>query len=113
MPPSSSPSTTTSTLASVVLLTFKLLLPFGVLSQYSLLFRNLLRIALYPDGWLWQVGRPAGVRLLAVLAIGTKPRQIELTQSLPNVLLGAIWAERAEPFFVVWAWGKLLGGVDM
>jgi hypothetical protein len=115
MPSSSSPSTTSSatTFTGVVFLPLKLLLSFGVLSEYPLLFGNFLRITLYPNGRLRQIGWPAGVCFLAGLAVGTEASQVEFTECLPNVLFRAIRAERAEAFFVVWTWGKFLGRVNV
>jgi len=106
MPPSSTPSTPSTTiLASVVFLTFKLLLSLGVLSQYSLLFCNLLGITLYPDGRLGQVGWPSGMRFLAILAIWAETSEVKFTESLPDMFLGAVRSEGAESLFIVWAWG--------
>ncbi len=115
MPSSSSPSTTSSstTFTSVVFLPLKLLLSFGVLSEYPLLFGNFLRITLYPNSRLRQIGWPAGVCFLAGLAIGTEPSQVEFTEGLPNMLFRAIRAERAEPFFIMWTRGKFFGRVDV
>lgn len=111
---SSASSTATATfLASIVFLTFELLLSFGVLSQYSLLLGNFLRITLYPDGRLGQLGWPAGVCFLAVLAIGTEASEVKLAKSLPNMFFRAIRSERAESFFIVWTRRKFFRGVNV
>lgn len=78
-----------------------------------MLFRNFLRITLYPNGRLGQIGWPAGVCFLAGFAIGTEPSQVELTECLPNMLFRAIRAEWAEALFVVRTWGKFFGRVDV
>jgi hypothetical protein len=98
-------SSSSSTLPRVVFLPLKLLLPFSVLPQYPLLFCNFLRIALYFHGRFGQIGWPAWMRFLAVLALGTETGEIKFAQRLPNVLLRAIRSERAESLFVVWTWG--------
>jgi len=115
MPSSSSPSTTssTTTFTSVVFLPLKLLLSFGILSENPLLLGNFLGITLYPNGRLGQIGWPAGVCFLAGLAVGTEPSQVKFTECLPNMLFGAIRAERAEPFFIMWTRGKFLRRVDV
>ena len=78
-----------------------------------MLLGNFLGITLYPNGRLGQIGWPAGVCFLAGLAVGAEPSKVEFTECLPNMLFGAIRAERAEPFFIMWTRGKFLRRVDV
>jgi hypothetical protein len=78
-----------------------------------LLLGNFLRVTLYSNGRLGQVGWPTGVCFLAGLAVGTEPSQVEFTECLPNVLFRAIRAERAKALFIMWTRGKFLGRVDV
>lgn len=84
-----------------------------MLPQHPLLLLDLLRGLLHAHGRLREVRRVPRVRLLALRALGTEPREVELAEHFPDVLLGTAGSEGAEAALVPGAGRQAGVGVDV